>query len=61
MSKQTTRPYRVLLWMPTGGHPWVLVQTTSAKRASALAEARIDGAKALHVVSPDLDCQGVPG
>jgi hypothetical protein len=56
-----TRPYRVLLRMPDGSYPWVIANAKSKEIAIALAERGSVVGQAVHVVGPDLDCQGVAG
>lgn len=54
------RPYRVLIRVPgSTGCAWVVVHAFTETDARNTAELSFDGAKALHVVGPDLDCSGV--
>jgi hypothetical protein len=55
----TLRPYRILLHIPgSAGPAWVVVHAFTELGAKTTAEQSFDGAKALTVVGPDLDCQG---
>ena len=51
--------YQVLLRMPEGGCSWVVVTAFTEAGACTMAELSCDGAQALCVIDPDLDCQGV--
>jgi hypothetical protein len=60
MKNPTLRPYRVLLHIPgSAGPAWVVVHAFTELGARTTAENSFDGAKALHIVRLDLDCQGV--